>query len=607
MLLSIHAVVVTFLGICASLSAATPLHLRDDHIGAPQDATFDYIVVGGGTTGLTVAARLSEHASVAVIEAGGYYQITYGNNSVVPLYSLTRIDAIDPSPQFPRRPEIDWELVTVPQTNAFNRTVHYAQGKTLGGSSAFNTMSYLRSTSSAYQRWASMVGDNDYTFKSLLPFFKKSVRLTPPNLEKRNSANATPEYDPSAYGDGSPLDVSWNNFVDPTLTWLAKSLQAIGIPINPKGFSSGELKGGAWLPSTIDPAHATRESSQTSFLDYADANTQIKVYPYSIAVRVLFENETATGVSVDTNGTIYTLSATKEVIVSAGVFNSPKLLMLSGIGPTEVLTSFDIPVVANLPGVGQNLQDPTSINVANFVNTPNAQSIVANPATEPEALRKYVEEAAGPYSSAAGYISYERLPDDLRQTLPPATLAKFDNFPSDFPDSQYIVGTFVMANGSSMGAISSTFTRTFSRGSVTLASADYKDNPLIDLGWFSDPADADVLIAGVKRVRQAWSSEPALTIRLGAEVLPGDTVDTDEEILSYIKNNGNQLWHASSTCSMGKAGDKSAVVDSKGRVFGVKGLRVADLSVVPYALPGHCQANAYALGEKIARDIIDAR
>lgn len=254
----------------------------------------------------------------------------YGNASVVPLLSLTGIDVIDPSTSFPHRPEIDWELLTQPQVNAGNRTVHYAQGKTLGGSSALNTMSYVRSSASAYQKWADMVGDDSYTFDNLLPYFKKSVRLTPPNLEKRNAANATPEYDASSFGNGSPLDVSWNNWVDPTISWLAKAQQAIGLTINPKGWSAGDLDGGSWVPSTIDPANATRESSQTSFLDFAQANTALQVYAHSMATKVLFDGTTATGVTVETNGTTYTLLASKEVIVSAGVFHSPQILMVSG-------------------------------------------------------------------------------------------------------------------------------------------------------------------------------------------------------------------------------------------------------------------------------------
>ncbi|KAH8204482.1 hypothetical protein TruAng_001398 [Truncatella angustata] len=503
------------------------------------------VLVGGGTAGLTIASRLAEFASVAIIEAGGYHEVSYGNASVVPLYSLTKIDVIDPTSTFPRRPEIDWELLTVPQTNASGQIVHYAQGKTLGGSSALNTMSYLRSTKGAYQRWADEVGDDSYTFEILLPFFKRSVRLAPPNLALRDASNATPEYDLTAYGPGSPLNISWNNWVDPTLTWLAKSVQSIGLPVNSKGFSSGELDGGAWLPSTIDPAHATRESSQTSFLDHAIANAGIKVYPWTIATKVICDGKKATGVNVTTNGTQYTLSATKEIIVSAGVFNSPKLLMLSGIGPQETLKSFNTSVVADLPGVGQNLQDPVSVNVGNFFNTANGQSIITNPAAEREALLQYQKTQPA-------------------HTAPPLepTLEMLKGFPSDFPDLQYIVGTYLNTNGSALGSISATRTRTFFWGSVTLTSSNYTDNPVIDLGWFSNAADAEVLIAGIRRLRQAWGSEAALSIRLGTEVRPGVSVQTDDEILNYIKNNTNTIWHASSTCSMGSAGNPKAVVDS---------------------------------------------
>ncbi|KAF2708328.1 GMC oxidoreductase [Pleomassaria siparia CBS 279.74] len=602
MILSL-SVAVAFVGALVPCSLAVPLRIRADQVGTPGDATFDYVVIGGGTAGLTIAARLSEFASVAVIEAGGYYQTDYGNASVVPLLSLTGIDVIDPSETFPHRPEIDWELVTQPQTNAGGRKVHYAQGKTLGGSSALNTMSYVRSSASAYQRWADLVGDNSYTFDNLLPYFKKSVRLTPPNLTKRNAVNATPEYDTNSFGAGSPLDVSWNNWVDPTITWLAKSLQSIGLAINPKGWSSGQLNGGSWVPSTIDPAHATRESSQTSFLDYAAGNTRLVVYPHSMASKILFKGTTATGVSVNTAGTTYTLSASKEIIVSAGVFHSPQLLMVSGVGPKATLESKSIAVVADLPGVGQNLRDPVSVNVAHFVSTTNAQGVVANPVTQPEALRQYQEDAAGPYSSAAGYISYERLTNELRSTLLDTTRAALAKLPSDSPEVQFIAGTFLWTNGSAMGSMSATICNTFSRGSVTISSSNASDAPVIDLGWFSDPADGDVLVAGIKRLRQAWASDPAQSISLGAEVIPGDSVSTDEQLLAFVKANANMIWHPSSTCSMGKQGDADAVVDSQARVFGVQRLRVVDISIFPLSIPGHPQASVYMVAEKIA-DII---
>jgi choline dehydrogenase len=276
------------------------------------------------------------------------------------------------------------------------------------------------------------------------------------------------------------------------------------------------------------------------------------------------------------------------------------ILTFLGIGPKSTLEANGIAVISDLPGVGQNLRDPISVNVAHFVSTPNAQGIVANPATEPEALRQYKEEAAGPYSSAAGYISYERLTDELRASLTDTTRAALEALPSDSPEVQFIAGTFLWTNGSAMGSLSATICNTFSRGSVAISSANVSDAPVIDLGWFSDPADGDVLVAGLKRSRQAWASEPAQSISLGAEVIPGDSVATDEQLLEFVKANANMIWHPSSTCSMGKEGDADAVVDSEARVFGVKGLRVVDISIFPFSLPGHPQASVYMIAEKIA-------
>lgn len=257
-------------------------------------------------------------------------------------------------------------------------------------------------------------------------------------------------------------------------------------------------------------------------------------------------------------------------------------------------------MVADLPGVGQNLRDPITIGTGHAVNTISGQAIVSNPATEPEALRQYKEEAAGPYSSAAGWIAYERLPSKLRSTLPPSTQEKLAALPADAPEVSFIGGAFVLPNGTSLGVMSAIICNTFSVGSVSIRSANISDQPIVDLGWLSDPADADVLIAGIKRQRQIWASEPAQTITLGAEVNPGAEVASDAEMLEYIKANTQQIWHPSSTCSMGKKGDKDAVVDSEARVFGVEKLRVVDFSIAPLSIPGHPQATVYMLAEKIA-------
>ena len=233
---------------------------------------------------------------------------------------------------FPQNPLMDWGLVSVPQTGALNRRIHYAQGKTLSGSSALNAMAYHRGTTGAYDRWADLVGDRSYTFKSLLPFFEKSCKFSPPNNAKRQTPNATVKYDSSVFSSvGGPLQVSYSNWVDVALTWFERAFSSIGLPISDIGFNSGSLTGNAaWIPSSIDPTLGERSSSQTSFLEKAIQDTTITVYTQALASKIVFKGKVASGVTVTTQGVGYTISASKEVILSAGVFHSPQLLMISG-------------------------------------------------------------------------------------------------------------------------------------------------------------------------------------------------------------------------------------------------------------------------------------
>jgi choline dehydrogenase len=283
---------------------------------------------------LTIATRLSASgASVGVVEAGGFYEVDNGNLSVVPGYAFSQ-SIIAPVEMFPPQPLIDWGLVSQPQSGAAGRKVHYAAGKTLGGSSALNTLAYHRATKSAYKRWADIVGHASYTWDKLLPYFIKSTHLTSPNWQKRNSANATFDYDSSVFcSNGSscgPLQVSYANWVDPTGTWIASALQSLGLALSTIGFNSGSLSGGAFTTGTIDPVTATRSSSESSYLAWAVEHTELKVHTRTQALKILFTSGNATGVSVATAGLPYTLTARKEVIVSAGTFHSPQLLMVSG-------------------------------------------------------------------------------------------------------------------------------------------------------------------------------------------------------------------------------------------------------------------------------------
>ncbi|KAF2177983.1 GMC oxidoreductase [Zopfia rhizophila CBS 207.26] len=581
--------------------------------GGPGNASYDYVVIGGGTAGLALASRLSASASVAVIEAGGIYEQDNGNQSIVPYYGLT-MPFLATTEDYPRQPLMDWGLLSTPQPSAGNRRIHYAQGKTLGGSSAINTMAYHRGTIGSYQRWADLVGDQSYTFDKILPYFKRSCTLTPPNLQKRNAPNATVLYDPSAFDNSlnGPLQVSWGNWVDPTQSWLARALQAIGQTLNPSGFSSGKVSGGAWVPSTIDPKDATRSSSESSYLRSVleKKKAGITVHLHSQATKILFnDDKKATGVAVSTEGRGYVISAKKEVILSAGVFHSPQLLMLSGIGPAATLSAYSIGILSDLPGVGQNLWDQIFFNVLRGISVPNTGTYLATPAQQAVALQQYFSNAAGPYSSAGGYLSFEKLPPKSLAGLSSRTASLLSQFPSDWPEIEYIASGFPsgIANLTTIGAISATLLTPLSRGNVTIRSASISDPPVIDLGWLSDAADGETFVAAFKRVREAWNSPVIANITVGPEIVPGDSVFSDADILAFIRQSAQPIWHASSTCAMGKAGEKGAVVDTKARVFGVKGLRVVDNSITPLSVPGHPQSTVYMLAEKIAEDILKGR
>lgn len=243
------------------------------------------------------------------------------------------------------------------------------------------------------------------------------------------------------------------------------------------------------------------------------------------------------------------------------------------------------------------------------MTVPNTGTYLNSPAQQAAAVQQYVSSASGPYSSAGGYLSFERLPAKSRATLSARTQKLLSGYPADWPEIEYIASGFPSgnANFSTIGAISATILTPSSRGSVTIRSADVADAPVIDLGWLTDPADGEVLVAAFKRVREAWNSRAIAGVVIGPELVPGDAVASDADILNYIRGAAQPIWHASSTCAMGKKGDRNAVVDSRARVFGVQGLRVVDNSAIPFSVPGHPQSSLYMLAEKIADNILTGK
>lgn len=621
---------------CLATLALLRTSLAFDPLGnsygvAGVNASYDYVVVGGGTAGLAIAARLAEdeNVSVAVVEAGGYYQMDNGNGRYVPLSYSTAQDRTNGYSVIPglattqfvgaspedTQPLIDWGFVSTPQAGANNRSIQYARGKTLGGSSARNYMAFHRGTTGSYQRWADEVDDNSYTLANLMKYFQRSVTVIAPQSDKR-FPNSSVEYDSSAFNNtiypNQPLQVTWGNWAYPIASWTQLALAKVGINTQPEGFLSGQLLGSSWCPSTIEPKSQHRSSSQTSFLTSAMRYTSLKTYSHSLARKVLFEGNRTTGVLLQAGRKNFTLTATKEVILSAGAFQSPQLLMVSGIGPKETLQQLDIPLVMDLPGVGQNLWDQPLWGISYRVNVPTGSEMVNNPAYAAMAAESYIANGTGPLASPPSLLAFERLSESAPGLLQNSTLEALKKFPSDWPQVEYLIQngytgysenlmTADPADGYNYATLAACLVSPFSTGNVTISSADASVPPVINPNWLTTSEDKDLAVASFKRVRQIWNQMTNVTI--GDEYFPGPNVATDEQILEYIQEAVLQIYHASATCKMGRKDDPYAVLDSKARVYGVHNLRVVDASSFPFLPPGHPQATVYMLAEKIADDI----
>ncbi|KAL8670951.1 MAG: hypothetical protein Q9168_004534 [Polycauliona sp. 1 TL-2023] len=574
------------------------------------NATYDYVVVGGGTAGLTIASRLAADPSVtvAVVEAGGFYEAA-GNTSIVPAYT-TLFSGTDPGLS-DSNPAVDWDDVTVPQAGANNRRLHYAQGRTFGGGSARNYMIYHRPTIGSAQKWGDEVQDQSYTFANLLPYYEKTINFTGPTQPYPNTTN---EQDESVFSpSGGPVHVSSGNYNDPFATRVLPALRAIGQKaIN--GFQSGKLLGSAYVLATIDSTTGTRSSSESSFLNETTSRTTLKVYKNTLAKRILFSGNTARGVLVGSSGGVlngtsdYVLSARKEVIVSAGAFRSPQLLMVSGVGPRKMLKDLGIPLIKDLPGVGKNMWDHVFFAITFRVNVPTSSSFGNDPEAAAYALRTYLDSASGPLSAApATILGWEKL-------LPSTNVSSVFDFPADWPQIEYLPASAPSGNqsnfqtqdprdGFNYASILSALVSPLSRGTVSISSDSTADPPVIDPNWLTHPMDVQLAIAAFKRQRQLWDDH-LQNLTIGEEYNPGPAVQTDAEILSFIRETLSPVWHAAATCKMGSRSDRMAVVDTDTKVYGVRRLRVVDASAFPFLPPGHPQSTVYALAEKIADRIL---
>ncbi|KAF7155941.1 hypothetical protein CNMCM6106_007853 [Aspergillus hiratsukae] len=384
---------------------------------AGNSTEYDFIVIGGGTAGLTVAARLAQHSfEVAVVEAGSRYE----DNSLAAFPAAVVL----PSGSDPKTESaIDWGFVTEEFPGANHRRIHFPRGKCLGGSSALNWMIYQRD---AMQLWAQAVNDSSYQFEQALPYFQQSVNFTAPNATARR-ANATADYDADAFDlrNGGPVQVSYPNYAMPFSTWMKLGVNDIGIE-ETKDFNSGSLMGSQYCSSTIQPLNQTRSSSD-AFLSTTDS-LPLTVYDNTVAQRIVLDaNKRATGVQISSN---ITLRARREVILSAGAIQSPQLLMLSGIGPEGTLRSHAIDVLVDLPGVGQNMWDHPFFAPSYRVRVDTFTSFATH-------LLENLREPNGPLGSPiADFLAWEKIPPAHRKTFDKEIEEDLARFPPDWPEAE---------------------------------------------------------------------------------------------------------------------------------------------------------------------------
>ncbi|RAL13507.1 putative GMC oxidoreductase [Aspergillus homomorphus CBS 101889] len=561
------------------------------------DAVFDYVVAGGGTAGVTVAARLAEHGfSVALIEAGDFYTSAY------PLAQMPGVAVIGTGANVETATPIDWKFVARDIPGANHRDIHYPRGKCVGGSSASNLMIYTRPDTGTMARWAELVQDSSYTFDRVLPFFQRTAAFTPPENEQRPS-NASASSNPAAFAEGEPLQVSYPVDSIAFSSWMESGLHNIGID-EAQDFNSGTLLGSQYCSLTIHPSERIRSSSWAAFGQNGDRISTMKLYRTTMAKKILFDSKKrATGVEVRTENSTstYTLHAKREVIVSAGVFHSPQLLMVSGIGPTDALSEHNIQKIANLPGVGQNMWDHVMFGPSYRVAMQTLTRVATDPAFLAQQVVEWTTGRQGLMTNpGADYLAFENIPEYLRGGFSEETNRNLSWFPLTWPEAE--VEQHQPTDGAQYATILGVLVAPTSRGSITITSDDTEDLPIINPNWLATESDAQVSIAIYKRIREAFQAiDP---IAEGDEYFPGSQFQTNEQLLEVIRDTVMTIYHAACTCKMGTRNDPMAVVDNRARVFGVKGLRVVDASAFPLLPPGHPQSVVYMLAEKIAADII---
>ncbi|KAK4153497.1 hypothetical protein C8A00DRAFT_33725 [Chaetomidium leptoderma] len=587
--------------------------------GRDVDEQYDYIIVGGGTAGLTVADRLTEDGKNTVLV------VEYGELSNSPLISTVQGGFMGMSDS-----QFLYDIQSVPQKNLQNRSIAVLAGKVVGGSSAVNAMMTVRGTAADYDRWGNFFGANSHwSWDGLLPYFKRALNFAPPDAAVTESAEIT--YDTSFWGNTSGVYAGWPSFQYPGTTAQMDAFRGIpGVPFV-KDSGSGE-PGVYWYPTFMDPTLVERSYARTGHHDKAANRTNYHLVAGSKVLKVVLDGTTATGVSFvpvgskkDTPQTV--VSARKEVIVAAGGIHSPQILQLSGIGPRELLSSANITTVVDLPGVGQNFQDHPIIQATftyrKFTYRPTSQDLFLNATFSAWADTVWAANRTGPNSlatgNAAAWLPFPvisprsadissalaaqnhtlYLPADTDPTVAAGYRAQMLSYASALKENSTAFYNLVLTGGATNGIVVDL--HPLSRGTVNIDVSDpYNKEPLVDYRALSNPMDVDIMTDLIKFTRRYHLDNPMTKEWAATELSPGASTQTDAQFADYLAETlSPSEFHPAGTCAM-MPRELGGVVDEELKVYGVQGLRVVDAATMATLVGGNTCQTVYAIAEKAA-------